>query len=404
MAELKKLHIMTSPDTMNFHPDLESISAILPDDDFDYYIFPGFTDVHVHMREPGFSYKETIRTGTMAAARGGYTCVCAMPNLNPVPDSTEHLREEQEIIDRDAVVEVLPYASITVGEKGQELVDFEALSERCIAFSDDGKGVQSEEMMREAMKKAKACNKMIVAHCEVDSMLHGGYIHDGAYAKAHGHRGISSESEWAEIERDVRLSGETGCAFHACHISTKESVEIIRKGKAAGLNISCETGPHYLVMDENDLQEDGWFKMNPPLRGTEDREALIKGIQDGTIDCIATDHAPHSAEEKAKGLEKSAFGIVGLETAFPLLYTRLVRTGVISLEALLKLLTTGPRKRFGLPETQDFTVWRLDEKFTVDPDEFLSMGKAQPFTGMELYGRCMLTVHDGKILYRREEK
>ena len=296
---------------------------------------------------------------------------------------------------------MLPYASITIGEKGEKLVDFEALKKHCIAFSDDGKGVQDEEMMREAMIRAKAAGKMIAAHCEVDALLRGGYIHDGAYAKAHGHRGISSESEWAEVERDVRLSAETGCAFHVCHVSSKESVEIIRQGKAAGYNISCETGPHYLVMDENDLQEDGWFKMNPPLRAREDREALIEGILDGTIDCIATDHAPHSAEEKARGLEKSAFGIVGLETAFPLLYTKLVRTGILSLDALIDLLCAKPRKRFGLPMMQDFSVWKLDEKFTVDPDEFLSMGKAQPFTGMELYGRCYLTVHNGKVVYRR---
>ena len=401
MQKMRKLHILSGQCFSDFHPEITGISEFLPEDGSDYYIFPGFTDVHVHMREPGFSYKETIRTGTAAAARGGYTTVLAMPNLNPVPDSVEHLRAEQEIIDRDALITVIPYASITVGEKGQELVDFQALKDLCAGFSDDGKGVQSEEMMRAAFESAARLHKIIAAHCEVDSMLHGGYIHDGAYAKAHGHRGISSMSEWAEIERNVRLSRETGCAFHACHISTKESVKIIRKAKKEGLNVSCETGPHYLVMDENDLREDGWFKMNPPLRGTEDRIALIEGVKDGTIDCIATDHAPHGEEEKSKGLEKSAFGIVGLETAFPLLYTKLVKEGVITLEKLVELLTVSPRKRFGLKKNGDFTVWKLDEKFTVDPSEFLSMGKAQPFTGMELYGRCMLTVHDGRIVYRQ---
>ena len=400
MAKKQMLHTLTGPCFSDFHPEINGVSDILPDNGSDYFIFPGFTDVHVHMREPGFSYKETIRTGTMAAARGGYTRVLAMPNLNPVPDSAENLKLQLDIIDRDAVIEVLPYGSITVGEKGQALSDMAGMAADCIAFSDDGRGVQDEEMMRAAMIRAKSLNKMIVAHCEVDELLHGGYIHDGSYAKAHGHRGISSESEWKEIERDVRLSEETGCAFHVCHISTKESVEIIRQAKAKGLNVSCETGPHYLVMDENDLQEDGWFKMNPPLRSREDREALIRGIQDGTIDCIATDHAPHSAEEKARGLEKSAFGIVGLETAFPLLYTKLVKENIISLEKLVALLTVRPEARFGLPRTRDFTVWQLDRKFTVDPSEFLSMGKAQPFTGMELFGRCMLTVHNGQIVYR----
>ena len=400
MADKKKLHIMTSPGCKEFQPNLSKIGELLLDEGGDYFIFPGFTDVHVHFREPGFSYKETIQSGSMAAARGGYTTVCAMPNLNPVPDSLEHLQKEQEIIDRDALISVLPYASITVGEKGQELVDFEALASGVIAFSDDGKGVQEEELMREAMIRAKTCGKMIVAHCEVDSMLHGGYIHDGAYAKEHGHRGISSESEWAEVARDIRLSEETGCAFHACHISTKESVQLIREAKARGADVSCETAPHYLVLDENDLREDGWFKMNPPLRSREDREALIKGIQDGTIDMIATDHAPHGEEEKARGLAKSAFGIVGLETAFPLLYTKLVKEGMISLEKLIELLAVNPGKRFGLPQTQDYTVWRLDEKFTVNPAEFLSKGEAQPYTGMELYGRCYLTVHNGKTVYQ----
>ena len=401
MAGNQKLHTVTGSHFPEVCPDLSVICKEIPDDGNDYYIFPGFTDVHVHLREPGFSYKETIRTGSTAAARGGFTTVCAMPNLNPVPDSVENLRKEQEIIDRDAVIEVLPYAAITVGEKGQELTDLEALSGSCFAFSDDGKGVQDADMMREALRRAQKLGKIIAAHCEVDSLLHGGYIHDGGYAREHGHRGICSKSEWAEVLRDVKLSEKTGCAFHACHISTKESVDIIRAAKAEGANVSCETGPHYLVLDDRDLREDGWFKMNPPLRSREDREALIKGIQDGTIDMIATDHAPHSAEEKARGLERSAFGIVGLETAFPLLYTKLVKEGVISLKKLIDLMAVNPRKRFGLPMTQDFSVWRLDERFTVDPAEFLSMGKAQPFTGMELLGRCVLTVHQGKVIYKR---
>ena len=365
-----------------------------------YAVFPGFCDVHVHFREPGFSYKETIKSGSMASAKGGYTSVCTMPNLNPVPDSLEHLKEQTDIIERDAVIEVLPYAAITIGEKGEELVDMESLAEKVIAFSDDGRGVQSEEMMREAMLRAKALGKMIVAHCEVNELLRGGYIHDGDYAKEHGHRGICSESEWKQIERDLRLAKETGCAYHVCHISTKESVDIIRKAKAEGVNVTCETGPHYLVMDDSDLQEEGRFKMNPPLRGKEDREALIKGIQDGTIDMIATDHAPHSAEEKSKGLEKSPFGITGIETCFPVVYTKLVKTGIITLEKAIELLAINPRKRFGIKLGNDFTVWDLETLEKVEPEKFISMGKATPFEGWELFGKCMLTVKDGQIVYK----
>ncbi len=365
-----------------------------------YAVFPGFCDVHVHFREPGFSYKETIKTGSMAAAKGGYTSVCTMPNLNPVPDSPEHLKEQTDIIERDAVIEVLPYAAITVGEKGEELVDMESLAEKVIAFSDDGRGVQSEEMMREAMLRAKALGKMIVAHCEVNELLRGGYIHDGDYAKEHGHRGICSESEWKQIERDLRLAKETGCAYHVCHISTKESVDIIRKAKAEGVDVTCETGPHYLVMDDSDLQEEGRFKMNPPLRGKADREALIKGIQDGTIDMIATDHAPHSAEEKSKGLEKSPFGITGIETCFPVVYTKLVKTGIITLEKAIELLAINPRKRFGIKLGNDFTVWDLEALEKVEPEKFLSMGKATPFEGWELFGKCLLAVKDGQIVYK----
>ena len=365
-----------------------------------YAVFPGFCDVHVHFREPGFSYKETIKTGSKASARGGYTSVCTMPNLNPVPDSPEHLKEQTDIIDRDAVIEVLPYAAITVGEKGEELVDMESLAEKVIAFSDDGRGVQSEEMMREAMLRAKALGKMIVAHCEVNELLRGGYIHEGDYAKEHGHRGICSESEWKQIERDLRLAKETGCAYHVCHISTKESVDIIRKAKAEGVNVTCETGPHYLVMDDSDLKEEGRFKMNPPLRSKADREALIEGIKDGTIDMIATDHAPHSAEEKSRGLEKSPFGITGIETCFPVVYTKLVKTGIITLEKAIELLAINPRKRFGIKLGNDFTVWDLETLEKVEPEKFISMGKATPFEGWELFGKCMLTVKDGQIVYK----
>ena len=365
-----------------------------------FVVLPGFCDVHVHFREPGFSYKETIASGCAAAARGGYTAVCTMPNLNPVPDSAEHLLKQTAIIDRDATIDVYPYAAITVGQKGEQLSDMEAMADRAMAFSDDGRGVQSDDMMREAMKRAKALGKMIVAHCEVNDLLRGGYIHDGEYARAHGHRGICSESEYAQIARDLELVREIGCAYHVCHISAKESVELIRKAKAEGLNVTCETGPHYLVMDDSDLREEGRFKMNPPLRSAEDREALVRGIVDGTIDMIATDHAPHSAEEKSRGLEGSAFGVVGLETAFPVLWTKLVREGIITLERLVELLVTNPRKRFGIPQGEDFSVWKIDERFTVDPADFASLGKATPFEGWELFGVNYLTVKDGKILYQ----
>ena len=363
-----------------------------------FTILPGFVDVHVHLREPGFSYKETIRTGSLAAAHGGYTAVCAMPNLNPVPDSMETLQMELDAIQKDAVIRVLPYGAITKGEQGRELADLDAMAPYAVAFSDDGKGVQDRNMMRRAMLEAKRLGKLIVAHCEDNSLLRGGYIHDGTYAKAHGHRGICSESEWRPIQRDLELVRETGCGYHVCHISTKESVALIRKAKVEGLNVTCETGPHYLIMDDSDLQEDGRFKMNPPLRSAEDRQALIAGIQDGTIDMIATDHAPHSQEEKSRGLEKSAFGIVGIETAFPLLYTYLVEKGIISLEKLIELLTVNPRKRFGIIQ-DGFTVWDLKAVSTIDPKDFLSMGKATPFTGWQVHGKCMATVCGGKIAY-----
>ena len=366
----------------------------------EYVVFPGFCDVHVHFREPGFSYKETIATGSRAAARGGYTAVCTMPNLNPVPDSVEHLQQQLSIIEDTACIHVYPYGAITVGEKGEVLADLAGMAPFVPGFSDDGRGVQSEERMRAAMLAAKALGKPIVAHCEDNTLLHGGYIHDGAYAKAHGHRGICSESEWGQIKRDLELVRQTGCSYHVCHISTKESVDLIRKAKADGLDVTTETGPHYLVMDDTMLREDGRFKMNPPLRSPEDREALVQGLLDGTIDMIATDHAPHSAEEKSRGLEKSAFGVVGIETAFPILYTYLVKPGILSMERLVQLLCDNPRKRFHLPLGCDYSIWDLEAEETVNPEAFLSMGKATPFAGWKVSGKCMATVCGGEIVYR----
>ncbi len=365
------------------------------------FVFPGFCDVHVHFREPGFSYKETIETGSKASAAGGYTAVCTMPNLDPVPDSPEHLRQQLDLIKNQAVISVYPYGAITVGQKGEQLAQLEAIAPDVIAFSDDGRGVQSDEMMRQAMLRAKALGKMIVAHCEVNSLLRGGYIHDGAYARAHHHKGICSESEYAQIARDLQLVEQTGCAYHVCHISAKESVALIRDAKKRGLDVSCETAPHYLVLSDADLQEDGRFKMNPPVRSEEDRKALLEGIMDGTVDMIATDHAPHSAEEKSKGLAGSSFGIVGIETAFPVLYTHLVQKGVISLERLIELLAINPRKRFGIPMGKDFTVWDLNREFTVDPECFISKGKATPFAHWKLNGVCKMTVCNGSVVYRK---
>lgn len=368
--------------------------------DFDnIYVFPAFCDVHVHLREPGFSYKETVKSGTLAAARGGYGDVCAMPNLNPVPDCEENLNQQLKLIEDGAVIRVHPYASITVGQNGERLADFEALSRNAFAFSDDGRGVQSESLMREAMLKIKALGKTAVAHCEDNSLLNGGYIHDGEYARLHGHRGICSESEWKPIERDLRLAEETGCKYHVCHISCKESVELIRQAKKRGVDVTCETAPHYLVMNDMMLREDGRFKMNPPIRSEEDRLALLEGIKDGTIDMIATDHAPHSAEEKGRGLEKSLMGVVGLETAFSVLYTRLVKNGIITLEKLIELMAINPKKRFGLPKTEDFCIFDLNEEYTVDPNEFFSKGRATPFDGERLFGVCRLTVVNGKPVY-----
>lgn len=364
------------------------------------FIFPAFCDVHVHLREPGFSYKETIETGTKAAARGGYSAVFSMPNLNPVPDSAENLRQQIKLIEAEAVINVYPYASITVGQKGEILSDFEALANDCAGFSDDGKGVQKEEMMRKAMIKAKELDKIIVAHCEENSLLKGGYIHDGEYAKKHNHTGICSESEWRPIERDLRLAKEIGCKYHVCHISCKESVELIRKAKAEGVDVTCETAPHYLVMNDMMLKDEGRFKMNPPIRSEVDRLALIEGLKDGTIDMIATDHAPHSAEEKSKGLKNSAMGVVGIETSFSVLYTNLVKTGIITLEKLVEVMSLNPRKRFGLGNTEDICIFDLNTEYTVNPQEFLSKGKATPFENEKLSGVCRLTVCNKKIVYK----
>ena len=395
----KKIVPSELKDKVNFCLDDLSFDAVSRFNDCKYFMFPGFCDVHVHFREPGFSYKETIETGSKAAARGGYTAVCTMPNLNPVPDSPQNLKIQQDIIERDAVIAVYPYASITTGQKGEHLVAMEQIADKAIAFSDDGRGVQDEEMMRAAMIKAHELNKLVVAHCEVNSLLKGGYIHDGEYAKTHGHKGICSESEYEQIERDIRLAKETGCAYHICHVSSKESVELIRKAKREGVDVTCETAPHYLILDDSDLKEDGKFKMNPPLRDRTDREALIEGIKDGTIDIIATDHAPHSAEEKSKGLEKSAFGIVGIETAFPLLWTNLVAAGIITPERLIELLSVNPRKRFNIPIGNDFSIWSMEET-VINPDDFLSKGKTSPFEGVKVIGKCVLTVYDGKVVYK----
>ena len=382
--------------------DISSCDAGVPAVSADHcFLFPGFVDVHVHLREPGFLYKETIATGTAACARGGYSDVCSMPNLNPVPDSPEHLAPQLEAIKKDACIRVHPYGSITVNQLGEELADMEGMAADAIAFSDDGKGVQDENLMRQAMLECKRLGKILVAHCEDNSLLRGGYIHDGEYAAAHGHRGICSESEWGPIARDLKLAKETGCAYHVCHISTKESVELIRKAKREGVDVTCETGPHYILLSDQDLQEDGRFKMNPPLRSEADRKAILEGILDGTIDMIATDHAPHSAEEKARGLEKSAMGVVGIETAFPLLYTHLVKPGLMTLERLVELMAVNPRKRFNIPMTEDFSVWDLSMEYTIDPEDFVSKGRATPFAGWNVSGENLLTIVGGKIVWQK---
>ena len=366
----------------------------------EYVILPGFCDVHVHFREPGFSYKETIKSGSLSAVRGGYTAVCTMPNLNPVPDNYENLKKQLDIINRDAVITVIPYGAITKEEKGETLSDMEEISPYVVGFSDDGRGVQNRELMKQAMIKAKSLGKIIVAHCEDNALLKGGYIHDGEYAKINGHKGICSESEWGPIKRDIELVKETGVKYHVCHISTKESVEIIREAKKQGIDVTCETAPHYLVFNDMNLKEEGRFKMNPPIRSEEDRLALIDGIKDGTIDMIATDHAPHSAEEKSKGLKGSLMGVVGLETAFPVLYTNLVKTNVISMQKLIELLSINPRKRFGLKDNAGFCVWDLNEKYTIEPSVFKTKGRSTPFENVQVYGKNLMTVAEEKIIYK----
>ena len=394
--------IVSIGDRISCHADAVSIDL------HKAVLFPGFVDVHVHLREPGFSYKETILTGTLAAAHGGFAHVAAMPNLDPVPDRAAALAVQRAIIEKDALVHVHPYGAISVGEKGERLADLEGLAPGVIAFSDDGRGVQSESLMREAMMQCRRLGKILAAHCEDNSLLHGGYIHDGAYARAHGHRGICSESEWGPIARDLRLAEETGCAYHVCHVSTKESVALIRAAKRRGVDVTCETAPHYLTFTDEDLQEDGRFKMNPPLRAREDRDALIEGLLDGTIDMLVTDHAPHSREEKARGLEKSAMGVVGLETSFAASYTALVQTGILPLGKLVDLMHGAPMRRFGcgteLAEGQpaDLTAFDLTKTYTVDPETFLTMGRATPFAGRALTGVCKLTMIGGEPVWKEE--
>ena len=369
-------------------------------------VAPAFVDVHVHLREPGFGYKERIETGTMAAARGGYSTVCPMPNLNPVPDSVENLKVQQEIIDRDAKIEVLPYAAITMGRKGEELVDVASLHDKVCAFSDDGSGVQVDGMMERAMTEAVKYDALIAAHCEVEELLKGGYIHDGEYAREHGHKGICSESEWAQVKRDIEIAERLGCRYHVCHISTKETVQLIREAKARGVKVTCETGPHYLIFTDMDLEEDARWKMNPPIRSAEDRAALVEGIKDGTIDMIATDHAPHSVEEKSRGLKDSAMGIVGLETAFAALNTHLVKKGVITLEHLVRIMSINPRKVFriegglNIGDRADIVLLDTEKQWRVDSNNFYSMGKITMFDGRDMTGDIAMTIHRGNVVYK----
>ena len=365
-----------------------------------WIVTPGFSDLHVHFREPGFSYKETIKTGSLAAASAGYTHVCTMPNLDPAPDCKAGIQEQLDTIKNDAVIGVIPYSCITEKRLGKKVVDFAEMSAYTKLFSDDGSGVQDDNITKEAMEKCASVGGIFAAHCEVNSLLNGGYIHDGEYAKAHGHRGICSASEYEMIERDLALVAQTGCRYHVCHISAKESVELIRKAKQKGLPVSCETGPHYLVLCDNDLKEDGRFKMNPPLRSESNKNALIEGIIDGTIDVIATDHAPHSADEKSKGLEGSSFGITGIETAFPILYTFLVKEGIITLEKLIELMSVNPKKILGIPlDNKNFSIIDLDAEYTVDPSNFISLGKSTPFEGMKVFGKNILTVYNGNVVW-----
>ena len=401
MGEIKKQDMLLDGATLSvFSGDVSLVDCPVFDN---IAIFPGFCDVHVHFREPGFSYKETIASGSMASARGGYTAVCTMPNLIPPPDCPKNLKIQTDTIDRDATIAVFPYGTITMGQMGETLSDMEGMKDSVIGYSDDGKGIQTEELMLEAMNKAHSLGKMIVAHCEDNSLLRGGYIHDGEYAKLHGHRGICSESEFGQIARDLELVKKTGCKYHVCHISTKESVEIIRRAKAEGVDVTCETGPHYLTMCDMDIGEHGRFKMNPPIRSALDRDALVEGIKDGTVDMIATDHAPHSAEEKSRGLEKSNMGVVGIETAFPVSYTYLVKTGLITLDRLIELLSVKPRERFGIESDVGFTVFDLGDEYEINPDDFLSMGKSTPFEGIKVFGRCLATVYNGKLVYASDK-
>lgn len=399
--DFKSCNVTVSDNTASFE-----LLDTVPAENTTLCVLPGFVDVHVHFREPGFSYKETIESGSMAAAAGGYTDVCTMPNLKPVPDSVENLFIQKNIISKTACIGVYPYGSITKNQEGVELSDFDEMADYVIAYSDDGRGVQSDDIMKSAMLRAKSLNKIIVAHCEVNSLLNGGYIHMGEYAKQHNHKGISSESEFEQIRRDIELVKETKVKYHVCHISTAESVELIRNAKKEGLDITCETGPHYLVLSDKDLMEDGRFKMNPPLRSEKDRLALIEGIKDGTIDMIATDHAPHSFEEKSKGLAHSAMGVVGLETAFPILYTNLVKTGIISFKHLIELMHYNPKKRFNIStstERGNFTVFDLSKKYNINPENFVSKGKATPFKDMEVFGECVMTFYKGKLVWERKE-
>ena len=405
-SKFKKVDISVSGGYISCLSSFSDIADTRIFDFNNYYIFPGLVDVHVHLREPGFLYKETIKTGTMAAAAGGYTAVCSMPNLSPVPDSIENIRVQTDAIAKDAVINVHPYASITNGELGNELVNFDELSKYCIAFSDDGRGVQSEKMMREAMGLAKKNGKIIAAHCEDESLLNSGYIHDGEYAAIHAHRGIPSASEYKQVERDLSLVSKTGCKYHVCHVSTKESVALIRKAKKAGLDVTSETAPHYLVLNDMDINEDGNFKMNPPIRSEADRSALIEGICDGTIDIISTDHAPHSHEEKNRGLKDSLMGVSGIETAFPVLYTALVRKNIITLEKLITLMHDNPGKRFGISnpieigKLANLTVFNLNECYNIDAKEFISKGKSTPFDSYNVYGKCKMTICNGNIVWQ----
>ncbi len=399
MTEIKAKMYAKTKDVQSLAKAFLSNDAVSVFNSPEYSIFPGFCDVHVHFRQPGFSYKETIASGSLSAAAGGYTDVCTMPNLDPVPDCAEHLQIQRDIIKSDAVIGVHPYGAITVGQKGEMLSDMEGMADRVIAFSDDGRGVQDEGMMREAMQRAKTLDKLIVAHCEINELLGGGYIHDGEYARRHGHIGICSESEWRQVERDLKLADETGCAYHVCHISTKESVELIKDAKKSGVDVTCETAPHYLILNDMDLRECGRFKMNPPIRSEKDRMKLLEGVLDGTIDMIATDHAPHSEGEKSRGLKNSAFGIVGLETAFPLMYSKFAKHSTMTVDELLQLMVYNPRARFGLPCNDSFSVWALDEVYDIDPNEFKTMGRATPFKGERVFGRCVATVCNGKTAY-----